>query len=411
MLFIVKLNLIVLGVGAILAGLCFYLDRRLLQNYKEYPDETQETAEFVYLSFMKTLTVFYFMDIFLITISLTVIAVLSMPHIFSLPPELSLLILVGEALFVLGGIATLPVALKKRYADTTAYISVSHMTEPILSKLSDELAERFDISSVDDIHITPGAEIEIAEDVNSLDNIFSGGYKRLKIGLSSLQFLTASDLKVLLARQFAYYDGSDESAGIVIKRLNQRFQAIADNIIDYEILLSFNPVAWFAFMGRTVISNITSGYSLVSELKADVAAAEYSGTSRLKNALARYHVESELLKETINTVNSKREYGQDDLGNIYQAMKGARFKTSNEIGEMVKYLFDDYQSDARKGTGHSLKLRLRRLPEKAVPVGRQEASEPDIKYPAYTYLNDWLTTENRMMRIIGSDPNLYVGSE
>lgn len=411
MLFIVKFNLIFLGVSAILAGFCLYLDRRLLQNYEEYPFEPQETTENIYLSLIKTLTVFYFAHLFLIAASLAVIAIFSLPYLLSLPSELILIILIGEAFIVLGGIIALPVALRKRYIDITAYLPASRKTEPEISKLSDELAQRFDISPVDDIHITPGAEIEIAEDVNSLDNIFNGGLKRLKIGLSSLQFLTASDLKVLLARQFAYYDSSDESAGIVIKRLNQRLRTITENLLDFEILLAFNPVAWFAYIGKAVISNITSGYSLVSELKADNAAAEYCGTSRLKNALARYNVESELLKETINAVSSKQIYEQGDLGNIYQAMKTARFKPSDEIGEMVKYLFDDYESLARKGIGHSLKLRLKRLPENTVPSGRQTDSEPEIKYPAYTYLNNWLQTENRMMQLIGNDPNLFVGSE
>lgn len=76
--------------------------------------------------------------------------------------------------------------------------------------------------------------------------------------------MTVGDLKVLSARQYAYYSDGENSAGMFIRRLNSRMKAMADNILGVGILLMFNPVAWLVFLGQTVPDRVIEKKSALS---------------------------------------------------------------------------------------------------------------------------------------------------
>ena len=130
-------------------------------------------------------------------------------------------------------------------------------------------------------------------------------------------------------------------------------------------------------------------------MKADSAAVEYTGIKRLKSALVRLNVETEHHREIIESAKLHRGIGQENLDNIYNVLKRSYWLPDETAGSMAEFIFSDSSIDKREGSGRSLKLRFKRLPETA-------EEEKEIHQPAYEYLTDWVRTENRMMNIINS---------
>jgi hypothetical protein len=246
-----------------------------------------------------------------------------------------------------------------------------------------------------DLRITPGSEINIKELAETFDDVFFSEGKVVEIGLSSMELLSAADLKLLLARQFAYYAENNNPPSAFIKRAKNRFESMGDNIHQGGFLLMLNPIAWLCFKANYIIDSITFYYQVMAEFRADQMIAHYSGPMRLSHALAQYGVKTEMYRELIDIVNN-RVPGKPAVleSNIYDSMRSAQFETTDELKTMIAHLFKD--SDLARGDigKKTLKLRLRRLPE------TPEMPNPEFRKPAVAYLKDWRVTENRMMKLL-----------
>lgn len=308
--------------------------------------------------------------------------------------EIAAILTLGLLIVGLSGLAVLYVAFKKPNLILKNYISVSPLTEPSLHKMITELAEHFRVEPIDDIRITPGSEIEIKELARTFDDVYNKRPKIIEIGLSIMQLLSAGELKVMLARQFAFYESDNHPPLDFMKKLNSRLELISDNMSRGGLLLMLNPAAWMAAAMRPIVSFITADYLLMTEFRADEIAAEYSGSKRLTGALARYNVETERFRELINIANDYSRTGGGVLGsNIYDVMKRPRTESTDELKLMIDQLYTGTNLSRQDRGKRYLKLRLKRLPETA-------DSQLDINLPATTWLTDWRATENRMMKLI-----------
>lgn len=395
MAFLLKLNLIILGTGLCLGIICFYLDRGLLGRYESRGSLSQDLFNQLYLIMLKSMALFYFTGLFMIAFSTVIFGIYSVPYILALPVEISVGLLSVIAALAVGGILALPAAFKRPIIDDSVYLTAMPANEPALYELADEMVDHFNMPPIADIRITPGAEIQITEDVYCIDDVFDGGSKRIEIGLASLQFLTASDFKMLLARQFSSFRNGDQSLGVIVNKLNRRLKLMTDNLLAAGFIYTINPVFLFAYSAQSLVSHITRDCSLLAEINADELAAEFGGSNRLKNALARYNVETENYRGIIEAAGLRRGPGDEGLENIYDVMRNAYREPNNIISEMAGYLFS---ADDRKQEGikRSLKLRLKRLPE-------TPENEFETGHPAYDYLSDWLGTKNKMMEVLNKE--------
>jgi len=162
---------------------------------------------------------------------------------------------------------------------------------------------------------------------------------------------------------------------------------ITDNLLMAGFIYTFNPVFLFAYSGQSLISYVTRDCLLLAEIDADESTAEFSGTNRLKNALARYNVEIENHRAVIEAVDHRLDSGYESLGNIYDVIRNSHREPIDRISEMARYMFS---TDDRKQEGIKRSLKL---PENTFEAGN----------PAYDYLSDWKMTENRMMDAINKE--------
>ena len=342
MTFLIKLNLLFFGLGLCSAFLCLYHDRISLGRYESKSGFSQDFFDSVYLTALKAFTFFYYSSIFLIAVSTVLLSILIIPAVMSLPTELTIGLLVIMTVMSLSALFTLPVIIKNYSQDKYYYISITPGTEPELCDLANELAYQFEMLPIEDIRITPGTEIQITEDANTLDDVFYGGSKRIEIGLSSLQFLTSDDLKVLLARQFALYEKGDQILDIVIGRMNRKMKLVRENLAEAGFFYVLNPVYWFSYLGSLSVPFITRDYLTLTEMKADSAAVEYTGIKRLKSALVRLNVETEHHREIIESAKLHRVIGQENLDNIYNVLKRSYRLPDETAGGMSEFIFTVY---------------------------------------------------------------------
>ncbi|MCP4582442.1 MAG: hypothetical protein GY839_12595 [candidate division Zixibacteria bacterium] len=392
--FLITLNLGLLAILACLGLSCFFIGSRLWRGYESRNETDNSFPEQLFLISLKSFSVIYLISISVVAVSIPLVLIYSWSAIQTLPDELPMAAAIVLIVISLGGIAALTVAFRKPMRSLKTYLPILPEAEPTLHKMILELSDHFELEPIEDIRITPGSEIEIKEQVQTFEDVFSDCSKYIEIGMSSLELLLASDLKVLMARQFAFYEESDDPPACFIRKLDYRLQTISDNLLDVGFLVMLNPVAWMAMGMRPIISQLTSDYLLTVEFKADEAVAEYSGSQRLTNALARYNVETERFRELIDIANDFSRAGGGMLGgNIYDVMKRAKTESTDDLKVMIEHLFTETNLSRSNVSKRFLKLRLKRLPETAeTPI--------DFNRPAITWLTDWRQTENRMMKLI-----------
>jgi len=392
--FLLNLNLGLIITVSVIGLFCLALSNRLWQSYENRLVNNNSTSEYIFAYALKAFTILYLISITTLALSIPLSMLSAWSSIQTLPLEIATILTLGLLIIGVSGLAALYVAFQKPNLTLKNYISVSPMTEPSLHKMIAELAEHFRIEPIDDIRITPGSEIEIKEPARTFDDVFSKRPKLIEIGLASMQLLSAGELKVIIARQFAFYESDNHPPLDFIKKLNSRLELISNNISRGGLLFMLNPAAWIAAAMRPITSFITADYLLMTEFRADEIAAEYSGSKRLTGALARYNVETERYRELIDIATDFSRSGGGVLGsNIYDIMKRPRTESTDELKLMIDQLYTGTHLGRQDRGKRYLKLRLKRLPETA-------DSPLDINLPATTWLTDWRATENRMMKLI-----------
>jgi len=391
---LITLNLGLIITVGVLGLICFAISKRLWQGYENRFITDNASSEYIFAYAVKAFTIFYLISISTIAFSIPLAMLITWSSIQTMPLETASVLTLGLLIISLSGLLALYIAFKKPNLTLKNYISVSPLTEPSLYKMITELAGHFRVEPIDDIRITPGSEIELKEPAHTFDDVFYERPKIIEIGLSSMELLSAGELKVMLARQFAFYQSDNHPPLDFIKKLNLRLELISDNLSRGGFLFMLNPAAWMAMAMLPLVSAISADYLLMTEFRADEIAAEYSGSIRLTGALARYNVETERFRELIDIANDYSRTGGGVLGsNIYNIMKRTRTETIDELKLMIDQLYTYANLSRRDRNKRYLKLRLKRLPETA-------ENQLDINLPALTWLADYRDTENRMMKLI-----------
>ncbi len=396
-MFLIKSNLVILAATAISAFLTYLVSNKLWYNYNRDSSVSQPLLEQGLNFALKAFAFFILLSSFALAVSLPIITYYMWTDIQSLPGETPIFITIAMAILSISGLIAFVLGVQRKHLESPVNLPVDHINEPELYSLVNSLQRFFEISDIKSIRITPGSEITVREHVETFDHVFYSGDKIVEIGLSSMELLSASDLKVLLARQFAQYVENDSPPIALIKRLKVKLAMMNDNILSGGFLLTLNPVAWVVMASAAAIDWLTSDYQAMAEYKIDQVTIEYSGVNRLSHALARYGVETELYKELIGLVDSRDRANRIPFeGNIYDSMRRAQAETTDQLRVMVDHLFSDSALSGGDIGKKTLKLRLNRLPETpTIPT-------MDVKRPALAYLKDWRSTENRMIKLLRS---------
>jgi len=369
-------------------------DNRIAGASRDHKGFFVSILEPIYLALLKAFVVSYLALIAIVTAVVIYFSFYALIWSFAAPPEFAPYAILVSLWLGISGLIVLPVAYKKGNFDESPYsIKLSPDSEPRLFELAEDLAGRYSVSPPAEIFLTPGAKIELREPASTFDEVYSGALARLEIGLAAFQFLTATDLGILMARQFAASDDKRNPAFAFIKRLKWRLETISLNLMKTGPLIYLNPAAWLGIAAAPITDLISSGWQTSSELALDDEVAGYYGKNRLRIAIARYEIETERLRGLIIEGRLKHRSGLRKIEDLYSSMRQRGLDSASDVLTFAEKFYDidsRFMGDDKSAT---IRLRLKRLPE--VPD-----ISLDINLPAHGFLNNRRKIEELMMSLL-----------
>ncbi|MCE9553151.1 MAG: M48 family metalloprotease [Planctomycetes bacterium] len=158
--------------------------------------------------------------------------------------------------------------------------------EPRLYEMLDEVARRVDTRPVDEVYLAPGSDIGVHQTGRGPFGLFGAKNRVLTLGLSSLQFLTADELRSVLAHEYAHFSHGDTFFSRFIFQVTASIEQSLAGIGGAGGKLSYvNPFFWFIYLYWRAYSMMAAGFSRSREYLADRMAASLYGSNVFGQAL------------------------------------------------------------------------------------------------------------------------------
>jgi len=193
---------------------------------------------------------------------------------------------------------------------------------PRLHAAVHEVAHKVGTEPTDEIYIAPGSEIGVHQEGRGPFGAFGVKRRVMTLGLSSLQLLTVSELKAILAHEYAHFSHSDTA--------NSRF--IHQVTISIEDALEFmgsqlgywnyvNPFYWFFYLYYRAYNMLAAGFSRTREYLADRMAVAHYGKTAFTDGLTKVATFGQLFENTAHhNIRSLLVEGKA-FENVYEALR------------------------------------------------------------------------------------------
>ena len=160
--------------------------------------------------------------------------------------------------------------------------------EPQLHGLLAEVAQRVDTDPVNEVYLGPGSEIGVHQTGRGPFGIFGVKQRVLTLGLASLQYLTADELRSILAHEYAHFSHGDTFTGRFIHQVTLSIEQSLRGMGEAGGAMNYvNPFFWFMYLYYKAYSMMAAGFSRSREFLADRMAAVLYGSDVFKKALTK----------------------------------------------------------------------------------------------------------------------------
>src|SRR5262249_1306439 len=181
---------------------------------------------------------------------------------------------------------------------------------PKLYAVLREVAQRVDTEPVDEVYLNPGNDFGVKQLGRGPFGLFGRKKRVLVLGLCNMHFLTVSELKAILAHEYAHFSHSDTFYSRFIYQVSLSLALTMDGMARRGgILTYFNPFYWFFWCYLKSYALLSSGYSRSREFLADRMACSLYGADVFMKGLEKVVIDSGLFEATIyyNIVNMLKQ--------------------------------------------------------------------------------------------------------
>jgi Zn-dependent protease with chaperone function len=223
-----------------------------------------------------------------------------------------------------------------------------------------EVARRVATDPVDQVYLAPGSAIGVHQEGRGPFGVFGVKRRVLTLGLSTMHFLTVSELQAILAHEYAHFSHRDTFYNRFVYQVTLSIQEAVQGLVRHGGRLNYvNPFYWLLRLYYRAYHLLSAGFSRSREFLADRMAVSLYGADVFASALTKvatdgalfemtiYHNINGLLDEGkafINMYSAFRDYRQDEAGRasrdgLYQrllAEKGSLFASHPTFGERVE---------------------------------------------------------------------------
>jgi Zn-dependent protease with chaperone function len=171
---------------------------------------------------------------------------------------------------------------------------------PRLHEVLAEVAGRLDTESVDQVYVAPGSTIGVYQQGRGPFGLFGPRRRVLILGLSTVHFLTVSELKSILAHEYAHFSHQDTFWSRFIYQVSLSVRTAMDGMAAAGGWVTYvNPFYWFFYLYHKAYALLSSGFSRSREFLADRMACSLYGADVFAAALEKVCTDGTLFQMTV----------------------------------------------------------------------------------------------------------------
>lgn len=206
------------------------------------------------------------------------------------------------------------------------------------------VAERVDTAPVDEIYLAPGSSIGVRQDGRGPFGMFGVKRRVLMLGMSTMRYLTISELKAILAHEYGHFSHKDTFYSRFIYQVTSSIEEALTGMGRAGGQLNYvNPFFWCLLGYCKAYSLLAAGFSRSREFLADRMAASLYGKEAFVSGLTKVAADGTLFEATIYESAAALQAENKSFVNMYEAFEKFR---SDEAGsqqrdELYKKLLEE----------------------------------------------------------------------
>jgi Zn-dependent protease with chaperone function len=218
---------------------------------------------------------------------------------------------------------------------------------PKLWTAIDEVARRVDTEGPDEVYISPGSDFGVHQEGRGPFGVFGGRKRVLTLGMCVMHCLTISELKAILAHEFAHFSHADTYWNRFVFQVTLSLRTAMREMARTGGWVTWvNPFYWFFYLYSKSYGMLSAGFSRSREYLADRMACSLYGSDVFVSGLRKVitdgsHFEGTVYGNIVRLLKDKKAFV-----NMYKAFRQYRDEgmTEAERKKLHKKLLKDEPS-------------------------------------------------------------------
>jgi Zn-dependent protease with chaperone function len=188
-----------------------------------------------------------------------------------------------------------------------------------------EVGQQVETRPVDQVFVAPGSEIGVHQEGRGPFGVFGVKRRVLTVGLATLRYLNVTELRAVLAHEYAHFSHKDTANGRFIHQVTLSIGQALNGMAQAGGKLNYvNPFYWFFVLYYRAYSLLAAGFSRSREFLADRMAACLYGKDAFIGGLTKVATNGNLFESTAyGNIHSLLAEGKA-FKNIYDAFASYR---------------------------------------------------------------------------------------
>jgi Zn-dependent protease with chaperone function len=209
---------------------------------------------------------------------------------------------------------------------------------PRLHETVREVAQRVDTAPVDEIYLAPGSSIGVRQDGRGPFGMFGVKRRVLTLGMSTMRYLTISELKAILAHEYGHFSHKDTFYSRFIYQVTASIEQALDGMGRAGGQLNYvNPFFWCLYGYYRAYSLLAAGFSRSREFLADRMAVSLYGKDAFVSGLTKVAADGALFESTMFASASSLLAENKSFSNVYEAFD--KFRSDEPGGQEREKLY------------------------------------------------------------------------
>ena len=288
-------------------------------------------------------------------------------------PRVPIILYIALAIIVIGTIVAVILGLFRLFfpaKEKTLGIEVKANKQPKLWAIVHEVARGILAKPINKIIISPYPGIGVYLQGSVFVTVFGGGQRVLKLGLPSIHNMNVEEFKAILTHECGHFSNKDTQWNSFTfsmgNSLLNSLKAMPGPPKDGEegggllrLLISINQGYWILYVFVVLYFRITSGFSRIGEVRADLMAMALYGGSAFSNGLLKVATNDAVFNELVQ--EGSRYFAKEGkvITNFSKFMEFAYDQLSTSDIERIRSLMLSQDESGSTYDSHpSLKTRL-----------------------------------------------------